>query len=128
LISLIFHFIFYHSFKNVLFSIKLIVYGEFLHIPGKKFYKFNEIRKEIEAETEREVGGRKGISSSPINLKIYSPNVVDLTLIDLPGLTKVPIEDQPPDIEYQIKKMIFSYITRDNCLILAVTAANQGMD
>jgi replication fork clamp-binding protein CrfC len=53
---------------------------------------------------------------------------VDLTLIDLPGLTKVPVGDQPPDIELQIKKMILSYIRKDNCLILAVTAANQGLD
>jgi replication fork clamp-binding protein CrfC len=61
-------------------------------------------------------------------LKIFSPNVVDLTLIDLPGLTKVPVEDQPHDIESQIRKMIFNYISKENCLILAVTAANQGMD
>jgi replication fork clamp-binding protein CrfC len=108
--------------------LKLAVYGEFLHLPDRKFYKFDEIRKEIENETEREIRGGKGISPKPINLKIYSPHVVDLTLIDLPGLTKVPVGDQPPDIELQIKKMVFSYINRDSCLILAVTAANQGLD
>ena len=50
-------------------------YGEFLHAPGKKFQVGDEIRREIEAETDRRTGGAnsKGITSNPINLKIYSP-------------------------------------------------------
>lgn len=64
-------------------------YGEFLHAADQKFTDFNEIRREIEAETARVAGQNKGISRSPINLKIYSPNVLNLTLVDLPGLTKV---------------------------------------
>lgn len=64
-------------------------YGEFLHLGDKKFYDFLEIRKEIAAETDRETGSNKGISNKPIHLKIYSPKVLNLTLIDLPGLTKV---------------------------------------
>ena len=55
----------------------------------KRFTDFNEIRKEIEQETFRVAGQNKGISKLPINLRIYSPNVLDLTLVDLPGLTKV---------------------------------------
>lgn len=50
-----------------------------------------------------------------------------MTLIDLPGLTKVPIGDQPVDIETQIKTMIFQFIKRENCLILAVTPANTDL-
>lgn len=53
--------------------------------------------------------------------------VLNLTLIDLPGLTKVPIGDQPADIENQIKGMIFQFIKRENCLILAVTPANTDL-
>lgn len=53
--------------------------------------------------------------------------VLNLTLIDLPGLTKVPIGDQPADIETQIKTMIFQFIKRENCLILAVTPANTDL-
>ncbi|KAG9284662.1 hypothetical protein G9A89_004704 [Geosiphon pyriformis] len=63
-------------------------YGEFLHAPNQKFVDFDEIRKEIEAETGRVAGQNKGISRSPIHLKIFSPNVLNLTLVDLPGLTK----------------------------------------
>jgi dynamin 1-like protein len=64
-------------------------YGEFLHIKDKKFYDFGEIRQEIERETSRLAGGNKGISRMPIHLRIFSPKVLNLTLVDLPGLTKV---------------------------------------
>ncbi|OWR47372.1 Dynamin-2, partial [Danaus plexippus plexippus] len=107
-------------------------YAEFLHCKGKKFTDFNEVRGEIEAETDRITGSNKGISPVPINLRVYSPNdalllVLNLTLIDLPGLTKVPIGDQPADIEQQIKAMIFQFIRRESCLILAVTPANTDL-
>lgn len=49
-------------------------YGEFLHCKGKKFVDFDEIRREIEAETDRVTGSNKGISNIPINLRVYSPN------------------------------------------------------
>ncbi|ROV90222.1 hypothetical protein VMCG_10271 [Cytospora schulzeri] len=99
-------------------------WGEFLHIPGQKFYDFNKIRDEISRETEAKVGRNAGISPAPINLRIYSPNVLTLTLVDLPGLTRVPVGDQPRDIERQIRDMIVKYITKSNAIILAVTAAN----
>ena len=99
-------------------------WGEFLHLPGKKFHDFNEIREEIVKETEAKTGKNAGISSVPINLRIYSPHVLTLTLVDLPGLTKVPVGDQPKDIERQIKEMVLKFITRPNAIILSVTAAN----
>ncbi|KAI3827903.1 hypothetical protein L1987_01992 [Smallanthus sonchifolius] len=102
-------------------------YGEFLHVPGKRFYDFNEIRREIQAETDREAGGNKGVSDKQICLKIFSPNVLDITLVDLPGITKVPVGDQPSDIEALIRTMIISYIKLPSCLILAVTPANSDL-
>ncbi|KAL4805073.1 vacuolar ATP synthase catalytic subunit A [Aspergillus unguis] len=102
-------------------------YGEFLHIPGQKFYDFNKIRDEIVRETETKVGRNAGISAAPINLRIYSPNVLTLTLVDLPGLTKVPVGDQPKDIEKQIRDMVLKYISKPNAIVLAVTAANQDL-
>uniref|UniRef100_A0A671MPJ0 dynamin GTPase n=1 Tax=Sinocyclocheilus anshuiensis TaxID=1608454 RepID=A0A671MPJ0_9TELE len=102
-------------------------HAEFLHCKGKKFTDFDAVRREIEAETDRVTGTNKGISSIPINLRICSPNVLNLSLIDLPGITKVPVGDQPPDIEYQIRDMIMQFICRENCLILAVTPANMDL-
>ncbi|XP_056394686.1 dynamin-1 isoform X4 [Hyla sarda] len=102
-------------------------YGEFLHCKGKKFTDFEEIRLEIEAETDRVTGTNKGISPVPINLRVYSPNVLNLTLVDLPGMTKVPVGDQPVDIEAQIREMLMQFVTKENCLILAVSPANSDL-
>ncbi|KAM9385479.1 dynamin 3a isoform 6-T7 [Pholidichthys leucotaenia] len=102
-------------------------YGEFHHCKGKKFTDFDAIRKEIEAETCRITGSNKAISPAPIHLRIYSPHVLNLTLVDLPGITKVPVGDQPADIEYQIRDMVMQYICKENCLILAVTPANTDL-
>ncbi|XP_038143835.1 dynamin-3 isoform X1 [Cyprinodon tularosa] len=102
-------------------------YAEFLHCKGKKFVDFDEVRAEIEAETDRITGSNKGISPIPINLRVYSPHVLNLTLIDLPGMTKVAVGDQPPDIEHQIRDMLMQFITKESCLILAVTPANMDL-
>ncbi|KAF9133056.1 vacuolar protein sorting-associated protein 1 [Mortierella sp. 14UC] len=99
-------------------------WGEFLHQPGVKYTDFNLIREEIVRDTEAKTGKNAGISPLPINLRIYSPHVLTLTLVDLPGLTKLPVGDQPKDIEKQIRDMIVKYITKPNSIILAVTAAN----
>ncbi|KAJ1306391.1 hypothetical protein OPQ81_007396 [Rhizoctonia solani] len=98
-------------------------YGQFLHT-DKRFTDFADIRREIEAETFRVAGQNKGVSKLPISLRIYSPQVLNLTLVDLPGLTKIPVGDQPSDIERQIRNLILDFITKPNCVILAVSPAN----
>lgn len=102
-------------------------WAEFLHIPGQKFFDFNKVREEIIRETEAKTGRNVGISPVPIGLRIYSPKVLTLTLVDLPGLTKVPVGDQPKDIERQIKDMVLKHIQKPNSIILAVTPANSDL-
>lgn len=102
-------------------------YAEFLHIEKKRFTDFSVIRKEIQDETDRITGRSKQISHVPIHLSIYSPNVVNLTLIDLPGLTKVAVEGQPESIVQDIENMVRSFIEKPNCIILAITPANQDI-
>ncbi|RWR79573.1 dynamin-related protein 1C [Cinnamomum micranthum f. kanehirae] len=102
-------------------------YGEFLHAPKKRFNDFASVRKEIQDETDRITGRSKHISNIPIHLSIYSPNVVDLTLIDLPGMTKVAIEGQPDSIVEDIENMVRSYVEKPNCIILAISPANQDI-
>ena len=89
----------------------------------RRFHPFNffprrhrratNVRTEIEAETDRATGSNKGISSAPINLCVYSPHVLNLTLIDLPGMTKVAVGDQPQDIEQLIRAMLMEVRTRE---------------
>lgn len=81
----------------------------------------------MQAETEREAGLNKGVSDKQIRLKITSPHVLNMTLVDLPGITKVPVGDQPSDIESRIRKMIMAYISQEKCIILAVTPANADL-
>ena len=52
------------------------------------------MRAEIISDTEKVCGVNKGIHPDPISLKVYSPHVVSLTLVDLPGITRIPIGDQ----------------------------------
>uniref|UniRef100_A0A673G7H7 Dynamin-1-like protein n=1 Tax=Sinocyclocheilus rhinocerous TaxID=307959 RepID=A0A673G7H7_9TELE len=106
-------------------------WGKFLHTKNKVWKAVQQIfRQRIHSHltnTERCVIVSQGISDEPIHLKIFSPHVVNLTLVDLPGITKVPVGDQPKDIELQIRELILKYISNPNCIILAVTAANTDM-
>lgn len=108
-------------------TIEVEDWGVFLHAKDKIFKDFDKIRLEIEEETNRIAGSNKGICPEPINLKIYSTKVVNLTLVDLPGITKVPVGDQPPDIEQQIRELVLKYIANPNSIILAVVTANTDM-
>jgi len=117
-------------------------WGEFKHAPGQKFFDFAQIRREIEdvcvfgfpskqaikhvcvQETIRKCGTSKNISPDPMYLTIYSPNVLTLTLIDLPGLTKIAVGDQPTDISVQIHSLVSEYVSNPSTIILAVSAAN----
>ncbi|KAL8268469.1 hypothetical protein R6Q59_002267 [Mikania micrantha] len=100
-------------------------YAEFGHMPRRRFTDFSLVRKEIQDETDRITGKSKQISQIPIHLSIYSPNVVNLILIDLPGLNKVAVEGQPESIVEDIEKMVRTYVP--NSIILAISPANQDI-
>lgn len=101
-------------------------WGEFDHIPGR-IYDFQEIKKEIIRETERVTGLGNNISSVPIILRIYSRTVPNLTLVDLPGITKLATGTQPADIEKQIRMMILEYIRNPNSIIVAVSSSTEDI-
>lgn len=102
-------------------------FGVFQHKNNIIFKNFSDIRAEIESITNNKVGRNKEISEEPICLSIYSKNVLNLTLIDLPGLTKIPVGNQPPDIEIRIRRLVTKYISNPNSIILAVVTANTDM-
>uniref|UniRef100_A0A8D0GJF4 Dynamin 2 n=1 Tax=Sphenodon punctatus TaxID=8508 RepID=A0A8D0GJF4_SPHPU len=97
-------------------------YAEFLHCKSKKFTDFDEVLKNLEGDDQ----ALMLVTEEGTELFFFSP-VLNLTLIDLPGITKVPVGDQPQDIEYQIKDMILQFISRESSLILAVTPANMDL-
>ena len=136
---------FYHLLVSG--TLHLEEWAKFLHVKNKIFTDFKEVLKEIELETDRVAGNNKGIAHEPMNLKVmllhlqgcvrkfknpncmqvYSTKVVNLTLVDLPGITKVPVGDQPDDIEAKIYELIFSFVSNPNSLILAVTPATTDL-
>ncbi|KAG2553179.1 hypothetical protein PVAP13_9KG515500 [Panicum virgatum] len=68
-------------------------------------------------------GSGKGISDAPITLVVRKRGVPDLTLVDLPGITRVPVQGQPEDIYHQVAKIIKDYIAPKESIILNVLSA-----
>jgi len=101
-------------------------WATFLHTKEGKWLNYKNIREEIQRETDRVAPGQ-AISDNPIRLAINSPNVLNLTIVDLPGMTKVPVGNQPKDIDEQIRRLLLKYINRKNCIILAITPANSDL-
>ncbi|CAD5214526.1 unnamed protein product [Bursaphelenchus okinawaensis] len=88
------------------------------------FTNFEDVRNTIQYITEETCGNNKGVSTKQIHLRIYSAHVINISLVDLPGLTRVAVGDQPQDIPEQIRGMVESFISNENTIILAVTPAN----
>ncbi|MEW5315614.1 MAG: hypothetical protein WDW38_007029 [Sanguina aurantia] len=110
-------------------DLKALDFGEFAHAPGRRFSNFDDITREIEVETERHLAktGGKVVSADPIYLTVHSVNVPNLTLVDMPGLTKVPIDGQPASIVQELDDMARMYVKGDNAIILAVSPANADL-
>jgi len=98
----------------------------FEEIPNRKFTDFKEVKKGIEQLTDKVAGSKKGIVDKAIVLNIYSRSCPDLTLIDLPGITRIPLagSDQGNDIELVTRNMAKRYVTDPRTLILCVLPAN----
>lgn len=94
---------------------------------GQKFYDFDKVRQTIEDLTEEVCKGEKNIVDQPIILNVYSPTCPDLTLIDLPGITRVPVGKQPANIEEITKKMAKKYCDDPMTIILCVIQANSDI-
>ena len=92
--------------------------------------QMGQIRRAIEAQTEQRAGSQKGVSSEPIFLRLYSPHVPNLSLVDLPGLTMTALtaQGQPKDIKEQIRSMVASYISPQRTIILMVCPARPDLE
>ncbi|CAK78344.1 unnamed protein product (macronuclear) [Paramecium tetraurelia] len=100
---------------------------EFMDKRGEKIFESDEIRKLIEQETDKVAGKNKGISPVAIKVKYFSKDILNLQLIDLPGITKNPVGDQPQDIEQKVLDIVLPFIKNQNSLILAVSKASDDL-
>nr|AGL76513.1 interferon inducible protein Mx [Epinephelus akaara] len=84
----------------------------------------SDVEKKIRKAQDEMAGVGVGISDDLISLEIASPDVPDLTLIDLPGIARVAVKGQPEDIGKQIKALIQRFITRQETISLVVVPCN----
>ena len=97
------------------------------HLKDKVFDDFGKLKDEINLQTERLAGKGKGVTTEPIVVKLEGPNCSTLSCVDLPGLTKIPVNGQPEDIEMQIQELNQKFIENPNSIILALSAANNDI-
>jgi len=97
------------------------VYAMFRHTKGKRFDDFKEVEREIENKT-RELCGEEGkVVNKPIYLTIYSKNVPNLLLIDLPGLVDVDTNDTYEGVKDDIDRLVHHYVEPENTIIVVVS-------
>ncbi|KAG5646118.1 hypothetical protein DXG03_004357 [Asterophora parasitica] len=99
-----------------------IEYGEFPGLGLGKMANFADIQRTL-TDLNLAVPASEAVSNDPIDLRIYSPNVPDLTLIDLPGYVQISSLDQPETLKEKIASLCDKYIREPN-IILAVCAAD----
>ncbi len=97
------------------------------HLKDRQFDDFSKLKEEIILQTERLAGKGKAVTSEPIVVKLEGPDCLNLSCVDLPGLTKIPVNGQPEDIELQIQQLNQKFIENPNSIILALSAANNDI-
>ncbi|KAG6021490.1 hypothetical protein E4U19_005687 [Claviceps sp. Clav32 group G5] len=97
-------------------------YGEFPDLGLRRISDFSSIQRTL-AELNMAVSDADCVSDDPIHLTIYSPNVPDLSLIDLPGYIQVVGNNQPIQLKQRISELCDKYIQPPN-VILAISAAD----
>ena len=101
-----------------------------IDFPNPSDEQKSEIRTTIKQLTNQYAGNGMNITDSPIYLRIYSPNIPNLSLVDLPGLTMVACTDkgQPKDIKDRIRNLVGSYIKNKSSIIMAVMPARTDIE
>lgn len=98
-----------------------------LNCPQDQLYP---ITQEIENITSKYAGKSKNVVDRPINIKIMSPKVPNLSIIDLPGLTHIALTDkgQPSNIKQNIENMLTKYISSPRTIIMAIIPSTSDVE
>ncbi|NWW94082.1 MX protein, partial [Rhynochetos jubatus] len=94
------------------------------HNTSRELQDASEVEKAIREAQDTVAGARGAVSGKLISLEVWSPDVPDLTLIDLPGIARVAVGDQPKDIGEQIKILLKKIICCKETLNLVVVPCN----
>uniref|UniRef100_A0A3B5MF04 Interferon-induced GTP-binding protein Mx n=1 Tax=Xiphophorus couchianus TaxID=32473 RepID=A0A3B5MF04_9TELE len=100
-------------------------YGKISYQEHEEEIKNPATVEKIITRAQNKIAGKgSGISDELITLEIASPNVPDLTLIDLPGIARVAVAGQHERIGDQIKGLIEKYIKKQETISLVVVPSN----
>ncbi|OXA62843.1 dynamin-1-like protein [Folsomia candida] len=98
---------------------------QFDHEPNVEYTDTEKVRQALENRMDELTDHKdKAITDTPIIVRIRSPSVIPLTVVDLPGIVHLKIGDQPDNIEDQVRELIMKHISNPNAIILAVNPAN----
>ncbi|ODM90444.1 Dynamin-related protein 3B [Orchesella cincta] len=115
---------------------------QFLDHPDQIFTDMEEVKEKILKHNQKimeevvhEIGAdgtmnekKRVVSEIPITLKLFSPDVPNLTLVDLPGFVPCPKDSEPKDLKTQIEIVVMKYISRPNSIILPIVPASQELE
>ncbi|CAN1217795.1 Putative dynamin-related protein 4A [Linum perenne] len=109
----------HHSAPTPVLSLEYSFNGSTKTVPTDE----TSVAVAINTATEEIAGAGKGISNNPLTLIVRKNGVPDLTMVDLPGITRVPVHGQPEDIYEQVTETIMEYIKPEESIILNVLSA-----
>ena len=98
-------------------------YAYFSDYPAITF-SVEQLPGEISKKMALVSGENSAISSQPVKINIHSKKMPCLTIIDLPGLTRIPTIDQPSNIDEITFSICNEHISPPNAIIIAVAPAN----
>jgi hypothetical protein len=91
----------------------------------REFHDFDGIQEAIEKAQEciLNAAGRE-VAPDIVEISVHSPDTVDLTLIDLPGLVRSVGKGESESLVSDIASLISEFLQNERCIILAVVPAN----
>ena len=93
-------------------------------LPNQKFTDFEKVRQYLQKRMNDLSNSNSGISEDPLIIKIFVRVGVNLSIIDMPGLTKIALQGQPMDLPSKIEEINKRYIQNPNSIILAISPSN----
>ncbi|CAF4820674.1 unnamed protein product, partial [Rotaria magnacalcarata] len=91
----------------------------------KRIDDLSKIADEVTRLTSEIAGEGANVSQNPIYLTVFKRDILyDLTLVDLPGITRNPLPGQAENIHEQILQLINKYIEPPTAIVLHVIPAS----
>ncbi|KAI1348692.1 P-loop containing nucleoside triphosphate hydrolase protein [Xylaria sp. FL0043] len=87
----------------------------------------SELISEATSKMGIRLGSTKGFSRDVLRIELTGPNVVSLTLVDLPGFFHSATEDQTREDKRMVREIAKHYMAQPKSIILAVVAANNNL-